>query len=167
MLTSALPVSLFVDVEVNLSALQAQAPSVNTNLILGTSAVIPIAVREREYYTIGEVEADFGTTAPEYLAALLWFGQNPQPTNLFIGRWAQAVTAGQLIGGGVTAANLLITAWTAISSGSFTIFVDGIPYTLTGMNFSAVTNLNGVASIVQTALQAATGGTQTVIYNFI
>jgi hypothetical protein len=166
-MNSGLPVSLFVDVEVNLSAIQAQAPAVNTNLVIGTSNVIPIIEREREYYTIAEVAADFGTSAPEYLAALLWFGQNPQPTNLFIGRWAQAATAGQLIGGGVTAANLLISAWTPITSGSFTIFVDGIPYTLTGMNFSAVTNLNGVASVVQTALQAATSATQTVVYNSI
>src|ERR1700722_7818370 len=131
-MTAGLPVSLFVDVQINLSALQAQAPAVNTDLIIGTSAVIPIIEREREYFTIGEVAQDFGTTAPEYLAALLWFGQDPQPENLFIGRWAQTATQGQLYGGGVTAANLLITAWTAITAGAFTIFVDGIPYALTG-----------------------------------
>ena len=167
MANPALPVSLYVSVDVVLSAIQAQAPAINTNLILGTSTVIDTVTREREYYNIAEVEADFGTTAPEYLAAVLWFGQNPSPENLFIGRWCQTASAGQLIGGGIAALDLLISAWTAISAGAFTIYVDQVPYSLTGMNFASppVTNLNGVASVIQTALRSATGGNQTVVYN--
>lgn len=166
-MTAGLPVSLFVVVDINLSALQAQAPAVNTALFLGTSTVIDTVEREREYFTLGEVAADFGTTAPEYLAAVLWFGQSPQPTNLFIGRWVDAASAGQLIGGGITAANLLISAWTSITAGAFFITVDRVPYALNGLNFAAVTNLNGVASVIQTALRAATSGMQTVVYNNI
>ncbi len=161
----ALPVSLYVDVQVVLGSIQAQAPAINTDLILGTSSVIDTVEREREYANITEVATDFGTTAPEYLAALLWFGQNPSPENLFIGRWVNVASPGQLIGGGVTAANLLISAWTGITAGALTISVDGIPHTLSGLNFSAVTNLNGVASVIQTALRSATGGLQTVVYN--
>lgn len=162
---NTLPVTRVVDVQVSLAALLAQAPNIDTLLLLGTSTVIDTVTRMREYTTIAEVAADFGTSAPEYLAAVLWFGQNPQPETLFIGRWAKTAAAGQLIGGGVTAANLLISAWTAVTAGAFYITVDGIPYALTGMNFSAVTNLNGVASVIQTALQAATSSTQTVVYD--
>jgi hypothetical protein len=164
---AALPVSLYVSVEVVLSSLQAQAPAVNTNLILAPDPnnVIDVVTREREYFSLPEVELDFGSTSPQYLAASLWFGQNPSPINLFIGRWINVASPGQLVGGGVTALNLLVSTWTAVTSGAFTIFVKGIPYSLTGMNFALVTNLNGVASVIQTALRAATTGFQTVMYD--
>lgn len=166
-MANVLPISGIVDIDVILSPLQPSAPAINTDLILGTSTVIDTVEREREYLTLTAVEEDFGSSAPEYLAALLWFGQNPQPESLWIGRWVNVASAGQLIGGGISAADMLVSAWTGITSGSCSIFVDGIPYALTGMNFAEVTNLNGVASVIQTALLTATSGTQTVVYNSI
>lgn len=164
---NTLPVSNIVNVQVVLSALLAQAPAINTALFIGTSTVIPVTEREREYSSLTAVALDFTVGSDEYQSAALWFGQAPQPTNLFIGRWVNTASNGQLIGGPVLAANLLISAWNAVTAGAFTIFVDGIPYSLTGMNFSGATNLNGVASIIQTALRAATSGTQTVVYNAV
>ena len=114
---NTLPVSNIVNVEVILSALQAQAPAINTALFIGTSTVIPVTERQREYTSLTEVGLDFTVGTDEYQSAALWFGQAPQPENLFIGRWAQAASNGQLIGGPVLAANLLISAWTPITSG--------------------------------------------------
>lgn len=164
------PVSQLVNVQTTITTLPAQAPAINQALYVGTSDVIDVVQRMRPYPSLAAVAADFGTTAEEYLAATLWFAQRPQPTNLFIGRWAKLATNGRLIGAFVSAANQLISNWTAITSGAFMAIVDSIPISVTGLNFSAQTNLNGVASTIQTALQAAapvgTGGaTATVAWD--
>jgi len=100
----SLPISNLIDVEVTIAPIAAQGQSLNSLLILGSSDVINVKERMRSYTTLAEVASDFGTTAPEYLAALLWFEQNPQPTQLYIGRWAATATSGLLVGGPLTAA---------------------------------------------------------------
>jgi hypothetical protein len=162
-----LPVSRVVSVSVNFTAILAQQLPIDTMLVLGASTVIDTVQRMRQYATLSAVATDFGTTAPEYLAAVAWFSQSPQPTSLFIGRWVNVASAGQLIGGGVASANILPSAWTGITSGGIVMIVDGSVYALSGLNFSSITNLNGVATVLQTALRAATSGTQTVVYNSV
>jgi Protein of unknown function (DUF3383) len=165
-MTYGLPISRVVNVQVNLSQLLAQQLPINTALFLGQSLVIDTTQRMREYVTLSEVATDFGTSAPEYIAAVAWFSQAPQPTTLFIGRWVNTASAGQLIGGSVATANQLPSAWTGITAGGFLVFIDGIPYAVSGMNFSAITNLNGVASVIQAQIRAATSALQTFVYNF-
>jgi hypothetical protein len=151
-----LPISRLIDVQINLSPLPAQAPSLNTCLVLGTSTVIDLVERMRTYTSLSQVATDFGTSAPEYLCAVLWFEQRPAPTELKIGRWAQTAAAGELIGGGVTTAHQLISYWTAITTGSFKITIDGgMEQSLTGLNFSAVSNLNAVATVINGVLTGA------------
>ena len=70
------------------------------------------------------------------------------------GRWASTATAGILEGAILTPTEQLIANFTAVSSGSFFTYIDGIPHAITGINLSAQTNLNGVASQVQGALPA-------------
>lgn len=165
-----LPISLLVDVNVILTPQGAQAPALNTGLVLGTSTVIDVVSRMRVYSTLAAVAADFGNSAQEYLAAVLWFAQNPQPTSLNIGRWVNANSAGQLICGGLTAANTLLSAWTSITTGSFKIAVDGGAVTnVPALNFAAQTTLNGVAAVIQTAVQGLGGAfaAVTCVYNSV
>src|SRR5882757_7888259 len=98
MATSQLPISRLINGTVNLSPNAAQAQNLNAELILGSSPVIDTTSRMRTYLSTTAVAADFGTTAPEYLAAIDWFGQTPQPANLLVGRWAQTATSAQLFG---------------------------------------------------------------------
>src|SRR5689334_16771564 len=100
-MSTGLSVSRLINVQKNLSPALAQAPAINTLLVLGTSAVIDTVSRMRAYNSIAAVAIDFGTNAEEYLAALVWFEQQPQPTSILIGRWAKNAAAGQLIGGTV------------------------------------------------------------------
>lgn len=158
---TGLPVSRLVAVSWSLSALPASVPNLNTCLVLGPSPVIDVVERMREYLNIGEVATDFGSTTPEYQAAVLWFSQNPQPQNLFIGRWAQTATSGTLIGGALSAANQIITNWTAITNGGVDFTIDGVAHNLTALDFHLVTNLNGVASVITAALS----GAGTVVWN--
>jgi Protein of unknown function (DUF3383) len=169
-MTINLPVSLLVDVAVNLTPAGAQAPALNTGLVLGTSTVIDVVSRMREYATLAGVAADFGTTAEEYLAAVLWFGQSPQPTSLNIGRWAKNASAGQLIMGALTPTNTLISSWTGITAGSFAVNVDGAGVeNVTGLDFSAAGNLNAVAAIIQAGIQGIGGpfATATCVYSSV
>lgn len=152
-----LPVSRLINVNVSLTPAGAAAQSLNTMLILGTSAVIDTTERKRDYTSIDEVAADFGTTAPEYLAAVLWFEQVPQPTTLMIGRWANAASKGGLRCATLSAAQQALSIFTAITTGAFTFTKDGgSPTTITGLNFSAAANLNAVAAIIQAALTGVT-----------
>jgi len=64
---------------------------------------------------------------------------------------------GYLLGG--TAATTAMSSWVAVTSGSFSISIDGSSSNRTGINFSAATAMDDVASIIQTSLRAvATGG---------
>jgi hypothetical protein len=162
-----LPVTDFVSVSVTLTPAGAQSQNISTLLVLGNSNVIDTVQRIRPYTTLAGVAADFGTTAPEYLAAALWFGQSPQPTTLYIGRWAQTATAGELVGATLSAANSLYTAWTGITAGSLALAVNGGAVTnVTGINLSTATTMAGVAALIQTAIAAVDAGV-TVVWNAV
>ena len=165
-MTQALPINRLVSVSVNLSPSAAQMQNTSTLLILGSSSTIDTTERFRLYSSLAAVAADFGTLAAEYLAANLWFQQAPQPTTLQIGKWAKTATAAAMRGATLSVAAQAIANWTAVASGAFHVVLDGIPRSVTGLNFSGVTNLNGVASIVQTGLAALSAGA-TVVWNAI
>lgn len=158
-----LPVSRLINVSVNLTPAGAQGQDLSTLLILGTSTVIDNVERMRVYSRIEDVGADFGTEAEEYLAALLWFEQVPQPSELLIGRWIDAASTGGLKGATLSASQQAIATWNAVTAGSFAFTKDaGSSQDVTGLNFSAAANLNAVAAIIQAALTGVT-----VVWNAI
>ena len=152
-LNLGLSVGDVVNVIISLSKLAAQQRSFGTLLMLGDSGVIDPTTRARLYTGIDAVAVDFLTTSPEYLAAALFFEQNPQPSQLYIGSWVRVDSSGQLIGGALSAAQQTIANFTAVGAvGSIAITVDGVLKPLTGIDLHAVTNLNAVATALTTAL---------------
>lgn len=151
----ALPVSRLVRVIINLAPVAAARRSFGVLMIAGDSSVINGLERYRSYDTYEGVTEDFGVDAPESKAAQLYFGQTPKPRSLMIGRWLRTASPALNIGGILSASQQAIANWTAISAGSFAITIDGVVKTLTGLDFTAVTNLNGVATVINNAL---TGG---------
>lgn len=168
-MSNGLPVSRLINVSINMSPLAAQGANLNTALLLGASAVIDTGERMRIYEgsdIITAVANDFGTSAPEYAAAALYCQQTPQPSQLCIGRWAKTATSGVLRGGALSAAQQAMTNWTSITTGAFKIPVDGTTKTVSGLDFSLQTNLNGVATVINGALTGATcawNGSQFVV----
>jgi hypothetical protein len=153
---SGLPVSRLISANVNLNPAAAAFANINSLLILGDSDVIDTDTRIVSYGNLDEVAADFGTTAPEYLAAALYFSQLPKPGQVYLGKWARTATSGRLIGAALTTAQQALTNFTAISTGALKLAIDGAAATtLTGLNFSACANLNAVAAVINTALAAA------------
>lgn len=156
-----LPVSNLVNVQVNLGTQAAVGRDFDNLLVLGDSNVITGLERIRQYTSLADIAQDFGTTAPEYLAAELYYGQSPQPTNMSVGRWLRTATAGLLQGSILNLAQSAIALFTQVTSGGFDVTIDGAVQTLTGLNFSTSLNLNGVASVITTAL----GGTGICTWN--
>lgn len=155
-MSQGLSVGDVVSVDVVMSPLAAAVRNFGALLILGSTAgVIDTTERFRQYSSLDEVAQDFGTTAPEYLAADLYFSQSPQPSALYVGTYAQASTAGRLLGGNLSTTQQAITNFTAVSTGALTLSIDGVATNLTAIDLSAVSNLNGVASAITTALADA------------
>ncbi len=97
-MSQGLPVSGVVNVTVDMSPRAASARNFGALLIMGASSVIDPLERLRAYSSVEEVAGDFGTDAPEYQAAALYYQQSPRPVDLFIGRWVSEASAGMLRG---------------------------------------------------------------------
>lgn len=162
-MNTGLSVNDVVNVSVLLSPPAAQVRNFGTLLILGDSDVVDTTQRLRLYTSIGGVAGDFGVSTPEYQSAALFFAQSPKPAQVYIGRWAATPSRGGLQGGPLTVAQQVLSNFTAIANGGIAITIDGSPHNLTGLDFSGVTNLNGVASIIQASL----GGAGTVVWNAV
>ena len=151
-----LSVSDVVAVSIVMSPKAATTRNFGSLLILGDSNVIDIQERLRLYTSIDGIAADFGTTAPEYKAAQLYFSQTPQPTTCYVGKWARVATSGMQRGAILTAAQQALANFTAVSSGGLKISIDGVQQSITGLNLSGVLNLNGAAAALQAKLTGCT-----------
>ena len=162
-----LDVAGVVNVQVVMSPTAASTRSFGSLLILGDSAVIDTDERLRLYANLASIATDFGTISSEYKAAALYFGQSPTPSVAYVGRWARVATAGILNGGLLSALQQAMANFTSVTNGGFKITVDGVEKSLTALNFSTDTNLNGVASRIQAALAGATCTWNSVLGRFV
>lgn len=153
-----LSVSDVVSVQVTLTPTAAAQRDFGSLIILGDSGVIDTTTRLRLYTSLAAVANDFSTTAPEYVAAAIAFGQNPQLAQLYVGAWARTATHGTLVGAPLTASQQALSNWTTVTSGGIDFVINGVPFNLTGLNFSAAASMTQVASIIQTSL-AGSGAT--------
>jgi len=150
-MAQGLSVNRIVNVTVNLSPTATPRRTFGVLCIAGDSDVIDGLERLRSYTTLDSVAEDFGMSAPEYRAAELYFSQSPRPKTLMIGRWIAAATAAILRGG---VADSDPAHWASITDGAMKIEIDGAEASLTGLDFHAETNMNGVAAVLDTALAA-------------
>ena len=127
-----LSVSDVVSVEINLAPTATPLRNFGALCLAGSSQVIDTKERIREYTTLDGVAQDFGSAAPEYLAADLFFAQNPKPSLLYVGRFAQTPTHGLLHGGVMSAAQraTVMQQLRAIINGTMGIAIDGTERTV-------------------------------------
>ncbi|MEZ2410546.1 DUF3383 domain-containing protein [Bosea sp. RCC_152_1] len=163
-MAQGLAVSDVVKVDITLSPVAAPTRNFGAGMLIGATDVIDVGERIRGYSNLSGVAQDFSTTDVEYRGAVKHFSQVPQPSILYIGRWARTATHATLGGGVLTTAEQALANFTAVTSGAFYFVLDGIPRAVSGLNFSAQTNLNGVASVLQTAI-AALVASSTVVWD--
>ncbi|HEC2119011.1 TPA: DUF3383 domain-containing protein [Klebsiella oxytoca] len=94
-MAQGLPVSNVVNVDVIMSAVAATGRNFGALLILGTSTVIPLTERIRQYSAIEDIGDDFGVDSPEYEAATIFFSQSPKPTLVYVGRWSKTLASAE------------------------------------------------------------------------
>ncbi|MDD1617320.1 MAG: DUF3383 domain-containing protein [Methylococcaceae bacterium] len=140
---AGLSVSRLVNVAINLSPLAAQRRSFGVLMVAGDSNVINGLERTRSYTDITSIATDFGLSAPEYLAAALYFSQSPKPANLMIGRWLRTATAGMLIGG------ILTTAEQSMVNGSRFQIVSATTGVLSIVSFATATTGTDISALLK------------------
>lgn len=154
---NALPISDIVTVAISVAPSAPQAKSFGCALILGINTNLPLYDRVRTYTNLAGVAVDFATNTDEYKAAAAYFGQNPAPASVKIGRKFTTAQSGVLRGG--PNVDQTLGDYTAITNGGFDITINGVLKQLTGINLSGAANLAAVAADLQTALAAAVSGT--------
>lgn len=149
-----LPVSNVVNVQIEMSPKAAALRNFGACLIIGDSDVIDAGERIREYSDIASVAADFGTAATEYDAARTFFSQSPKPVTLQIGRWVKGDIAGILKGRVLSTAEQAIDRFKSTMGGTFDVMIDGTKVSVSAIDLSGESNLNGVASKITAALNS-------------
>jgi hypothetical protein len=160
-----LSVNDVVSVIIQMSPVASPLRNFGSLLIIGDSDPIDTQQRYRLYTSLTAIGTDFGTTAPEYQAALLFFSQSPAPAQCYVGRWASGNTRGRLVGGALNASAQQISNFTGVLNGGVNFTIDGSARNLSGLNFSGQTNLNGVASVIQGAFAGSATVTWNSVYN--
>jgi hypothetical protein len=163
-MSQGLSIGDVVNVSVVMSPLAAAVRNFGALLILGSSNVIDTGERIRQYASIDAVAADFGTSAPEYQAANLYFSQAPKPSTLYVGVFAQTATAGRLVGPTLSAAQQAMSNFTGVTTGALTILIDGVSAAKTAISFAGNANLNDVASTLTTKLAGVATVTWDAVY---
>lgn len=153
-MSKALSMDRVVKGTINLSPKAAGRRNFGALLIVGASDVIDQSERLRPYTGISGVASDFGLTAPEYLAAELFFSQTPRPSILYIGRWIKNAAPASLRGAALTDEEAALDQWTGIDDGTLTIAVGGETKTVSDLDFSAAVTLEGIAGIISMAIAA-------------
>lgn len=131
-------------------------------LIIGsTPSVLTQSAPIRFYSDIDGVSADFNSGTPEYQAAQTYFAQSPRPSEVAIGLSTAAPASltndpAVLVAGDVGDVEQSLLVWQAITAGTLSLVVNGAFLTASALNFSAVTDLDGVASVLGAAFPALT-----------
>lgn len=123
-----------------------------TNALFPTNTVL-------EFTSAADVGEYAGTNSTEYKLAQAYFGRVSKSSTVpgkISFMFAQFTATAPVILSTKTLAAL--TSYTAITDGSMIISMGGVSYTLSGLNFSAATAYTDVASVIQTAIRANTGG---------
>lgn len=149
-------ITRFVDVVITKDTPRVSAAGFGIPLCLTDSVLLSTTVRHKSFSSASAVGDFFGSSSEEYKAADAYFFQDPaledQPDQLDFGRFADSSIAALLECGDSPLTT--IASWQAITSGDLAITIDGGLVELKILNFSAVTSLDDVATVIDTALGA-------------
>jgi len=126
------------------------------------------------FTSAAEVATYFGASSEEALRAAFYFSfiskSKTTPPSLQFARWAVAAVAPLIIPNSKNVT--LLANWTSITAGSFILTMGAFTFTLSALDFSGAASLAAVATIIEDAIQAQTGGgtlwtSATVVYSTV
>lgn len=124
----------------------------------GSSSVRHGAGRISYYSTQSALEDAVGTTGERFKAGRDFFAQPTRARTMAIGQVYTTPQPGILVTGSIAA----IATFTPVTDGSFTISIDGDSQNIASLDFSSSADLDGVATVIQTALRAVASGGYTL-----
>ena len=102
----------------------------------------------------------FGTSSEEYYRSVFYFGwiskTLTQAGSIQFARWANAAVAPRVYS--VNKNNTVIGSWSSITNGALILTMGTYTYTLSSLDFTSALSLSDVANVVQSAIQAESGG---------
>jgi len=119
------------------------------------AGLIPVAERARSYTSLASVGDDWASDSEVYLAAIAFYSQTPAPRDFTVLMSYDVAQAGQVVGGG----HDTLLELKNIIAGAFDITVDTNVLNLTGLDFSGAADFDGVATVIDTAIDIALAGT--------
>lgn len=148
------PIKRFIDVEIKKGTPSVSAAGFGTPLCVTDSVLLSTSRRVREFTTSTGVSDFFGAASEEYKYADAYFSQDPfltnQPEKLLFGRFADAAIEALLECGDSPETD--IEAWKAVADGELALTIDGGLVEIAALDFSSVTSLDDVATVIDTAL---------------
>lgn len=151
-----IPINQIVNVNISISAGGAKAGDFGLACIFGTSTELTPIERYRSFADMTEVSAVYPTNTEEWKQANIYLSQNPSPPELWIARWIKLAASGYFQSASTATA---LSSIIAIDDGSMKITIDGIPHDITLLDFTAASDWDDVAGIMEDAIQAiGTGG---------
>lgn len=125
-----------------------------------------------QFTTADEVADYFGSSSEEYFRAAFYFSWTSklqvQAGAIQYARWVQTAAPPYIFP--IKSNGTVLANWTSITAGSFVLTMGGVTFTLSALDFSAAASLADVATVLQTAIRAETGGgavwtSATVVYS--
>lgn len=157
----AIPISQYVDIVSSVGG-SAGVPTRNLGGRFFTeNALVPITSTNSyvEFSNANAVGEYFGTNSTEYLRAVFYFGWLSKSNNaadlISFARWANVAVGSTIYG---VQATYLVSQFTSITTGDFTLTLGGFTHHLTGIDLSGAGSLSAVATDIQTAIRAFSGG---------
>jgi hypothetical protein len=140
----------FASLTIGLTVNPASQANFSVPLLMVDSEDVPI---DKRYIITTRSSKDTDLTADS--AQLAWagavWGQNYNPAQAYIGRWVSAASSPYIVFG---SPGTNITTWAAVADGTLRITDGTNDDDLTALSFAAVTDLDDVAQVIETALQA-------------
>lgn len=150
----SLPISKIIDLTIEAPQAPPSRQSFSGILILGSSTRLA-AYEKVKSFTKDTLGARFAVTDPEYKGALLALSQYPALDAVYIGRRFLTDQKGSALGG----SHDLLADLKEITAGAFDIVVDSTTIHVTSLDLSGCNDLAGVATALQTKLNAGLAST--------
>jgi len=112
--------------------------------------VITPAERARAYTSLASVGGDWQTGSEVYKAATAFYAQTPTPTDFVVLMNYDTAQEAQLVGGG----HDILTDLVSITTGTLDLTIDGTAVNVTGLDFSGAADLDAVATLITTKINA-------------
>ena len=142
-----------IDVNIQLSKAQTElSTDLSVMVFVSASGKLPTGAGRIRYYNSPEaLFVDWPPGTQAYLAGRDFFAQSPRAKTMAVAQAFDEPQPGYVRTGAIETD---LSTWKAILDGSFAVAIDGVSESITGLDFSTVTTLEAVASVIQVALQA-------------